>query len=150
MNIYLSGDWVSFFSVVLENLEGENLPTFYELLFRLSARFDGFKLGITPDGKFIVLQSEISLKGLEYSVKLEKLQFVIKWFYLFHLQYLPRIIKYAAKLKLVFRDKNNHAVDSMMEGFSSISIDTQEKSTDVTVKKVSETQPGKNMLQSLL
>lgn len=122
VEIFLMDDWISFTSLVLTNLEGENISSFYEFLFRMSSYLNGFKFGITPDGEFITIQTELNNRNLNIDSFFDTL----KWFSTFYIQWYPVILDSAYKLHLKFRKAQNRTVDDLMGeligvGFNNIS-----------------------------
>lgn len=110
LEIFLMDKWVSFTSVIMNNLQGENLPHFYEFLFRFSSYLNGFKFGVTPNGEFITIQTEQNVRDLNRESFIETL----KWFNSFYLEWYPVLVNSAKKLNLRFRKGTNSKVDTLM------------------------------------
>ena len=99
IEIYQSDGWVTFTSVIMINLQGGKLAQFYEALFRLNHYLNGFKLGVTTNGDYITLQTDMNIAHLD----LVQLKNTLLQFRAFYSQYYSSIVEFAQELGLKFR-----------------------------------------------
>jgi hypothetical protein len=113
LDIYQSADWISFTSVVMENVSGNRLHSFYELLFRLNHFLNGLKFAIDFEGRYITLQTEIDISEFD----IDSLKNVIQQFIFFYTNWYSTLVRIAAENKLKYRKptKKLRIVDKMMQ-----------------------------------
>lgn len=66
INIFDLGEWVSYAVVLLDDVQGKKLVTFYRDLLELNAQLNGIKVGI--EGDKLILSSEDTKVGLNVSL----------------------------------------------------------------------------------
>jgi hypothetical protein len=112
IDIYQTDGWISFTSVVMENLSGKNLPHFYELLFRLNHFLNGLKFSVDFNGEYITLQTETD--STEFDI--DRLKNVLQQFIMFYTNWYPALINIASEYDLTYRKptKKQSIVDKML------------------------------------
>jgi hypothetical protein len=113
LDIYQTNGWISFTSVAMENLSGENLVNYYELLFRLNSFLNGMKFAVDLNGAYIALQTEEEVTDFD----LEHLQNIIQRFSFFYSEWFPRLVEIARENGLKFRksSRKQTEVDKMLQ-----------------------------------
>ena len=113
VEIYLRGPLIGFVSSFFENLEGDRLAEFYELIHRLNYHLDLFKFGISEDGQSITLQVEWGRAYMDYKLFKEILDYFpniyAKW-------WLP-LVETAHKMGLTKREEQVSWLDNIVHKF---------------------------------
>lgn len=117
VGIYLMNDWLSFDSVILDNISGKQSHRFYEVLLRYSSFINGLKFAVSPNGEYVTLQTELHLTNLDE----RSFSDVFKRFAIFYIQVYPGILNIAELLGLSFSKKTDKKVDSMFDQLASAS-----------------------------
>ena len=113
IDIFLSDGWLSLTSIIMENLTGNNLVHFYELLFRINHFFNDLKMSIDMEGTYLAIQLEISI----FDIDTERLHQVFHHFATFYVYWFPKLMEIIDNYDLKFRTptKRKRIADKMLQ-----------------------------------
>ncbi|RME55876.1 hypothetical protein D6779_11695 [Candidatus Parcubacteria bacterium] len=113
IDIYVCDNWISFTSVVFDNIAGSNARHFFEMILRLNYYLVGLKMGVDITGKFITLQTEIATTDFDR----DKLVQVIGRFVWFFSDWYPKLLHIIEKYGITFRrpSRRKTKTDSMLK-----------------------------------
>jgi len=111
IDVLLMNDSISFSSILFRNISGTKARQFYELLLRYSSYLNELKFAVTPDGRYVTIQAEADLSGLNQDLFFRLFTRFIKFYNYTY----PVLIDTLEALDLGIKRKGDKLIDSHLD-----------------------------------